>query len=76
MCSPICVQRSVTDDYGRALKTDHLGAVGLDVYEGESAYFYSDSSTKIIHDDKFARLISFYNVFIRFVVSSIPVTAG
>jgi len=47
-----------------ALKCGHLGAVGLDVYEGESAYFFADSSSKIIYDDNFARLLSFYNVFI------------
>ncbi|KAF8236135.1 D-lactate dehydrogenase [Tricholoma matsutake] len=40
------------------------GAVGLDVYEGESEYFFADSSSKIIHDDNFARLLTFYNVFI------------
>ncbi|KAG0642847.1 hypothetical protein HOY80DRAFT_1014290 [Tuber brumale] len=47
-----------------ALKSGHLGAVGLDVYEKESAYFFADSSAKIIYDDNFARLLSFYNVFI------------
>ncbi|KAI5842534.1 D-lactate dehydrogenase [Morchella snyderi] len=47
-----------------ALKTGHLGAVGLDVYEGESAYFFVDGSSKIIYDDNFARLLSFYNVFV------------
>ncbi|KAF6757519.1 D-lactate dehydrogenase [Ephemerocybe angulata] len=47
----------------RALKTGHISAVGLDVYERESSYFFADSSTKVIHDDTFARLLSFYNVF-------------
>ncbi|CAZ83691.1 unnamed protein product [Tuber melanosporum] len=47
-----------------ALKSGHLGAVGLDVYEKESAYFFADSSAKIIYDDNFARLLSFYNVFV------------
>lgn len=46
------------------MKTGHIGAVGLDVYEGESEYFFQDSSNKIIHDDDLSRLISFYNVFI------------
>ncbi|KAL0638073.1 hypothetical protein Q9L58_002850 [Maublancomyces gigas] len=46
-----------------ALKSGHLGAVGLDVYEKESAYFFADGSSKIIYDDNFARLLSFYNVF-------------
>ncbi|RPA99237.1 hypothetical protein L873DRAFT_1807147 [Choiromyces venosus 120613-1] len=48
----------------KALKSGHLGAVGLDVYEKESAYFFVDSSAKIIYDDNFARLLSFYNVFV------------
>ena len=39
----------------------------MDVYEGESAYFFSDSSAKIIQDDNIARLMTFYNVFIRWV---------
>lgn len=56
-------QRSLL--YGRALKTGHLGAVGLDVYEKESEHFFHDASGKIMHDDIFARLLSFYNVFVR-----------
>ncbi|KJA25363.1 hypothetical protein HYPSUDRAFT_134975 [Hypholoma sublateritium FD-334 SS-4] len=47
----------------RALKSGHVSAVGLDVYERESGYFFADSSTKVIADDSFARLLSFYNVF-------------
>ncbi|KAF9530573.1 D-isomer specific 2-hydroxyacid dehydrogenase [Crepidotus variabilis] len=47
----------------RALKSGHLKAVGLDVYEKESNYFFADSSAKVISDDTFARLLSFYNVF-------------
>jgi len=47
-----------------ALKTGHIGAVGLDVYEKEQEYFFDDSSSKIIYDDNLSRLISFYNVFI------------
>jgi len=50
----------------RALKTGHLGAVALDVYEGEASYFFADSSSKIIQDDNIARLLTFYNVFIRY----------
>lgn len=46
-----------------ALKSGHVGAVGLDVYERESGYFFADSSAKVIADDTFARLLSFYNVF-------------
>jgi len=47
----------------RALKSGHIAAVGMDVYERESLYFFADSSEKVIHDDVFARLLSFYNVF-------------
>lgn len=36
------------------------------VYEGEAEYFFRDSSSKIIQDDDLSRLISFYNVFIRY----------
>ncbi|KAG6878154.1 hypothetical protein C0993_011572 [Termitomyces sp. T159_Od127] len=53
-----------------ALKSGHIGAVGLDVYEREAEYFFADSSAKIIHDDVFARLLSFYNVFMTFVICS------
>ncbi|TFK32060.1 hypothetical protein BDQ12DRAFT_529840 [Crucibulum laeve] len=47
----------------RALKSGHVSAVGLDVFEREQAYFFADSSSKVIHDDSFARLLTFYNVF-------------
>ncbi|KAJ3528293.1 hypothetical protein NMY22_g9469 [Coprinellus aureogranulatus] len=47
----------------RGLKSGHIAAVGLDVYERESSYFFADSSAKVIDDDTFARLLSFYNVF-------------
>ena len=46
-----------------ALKSGHVSAVGLDVYERESNYFFADSSAKVIADDSFARLLTFYNVF-------------
>lgn len=49
--------------YCSGLKTAHISAVGLDVYERESSYFFADSSAKVIDDDTFARLLSFYNVF-------------
>jgi hypothetical protein len=37
------------------------------VYERESHYFFADSSAKVISDDSFARLLTFYNVFITLV---------
>lgn len=46
------------------LKLDHIGALGMDVYEGEKEYFFRDRSRGIIHDDELSRLMSFYNVVI------------
>lgn len=46
------------------LKSGHIGAVGLDVYEHEEEYFFRDGSGTIMHDDVFSRLLSFYNVFV------------
>jgi hypothetical protein len=40
------------------------------VYEGESEYFFHDSRYKIMQDDDLARLISFYNVFVRYEIPS------
>lgn len=48
----------------RALKTRHLGAVGLDVYEEEGDLFFRDLSGQIMQDDVFARLSSFPNVIV------------
>lgn len=46
------------------LKTGHLGYLGLDVYEEESALFFEDESEQILQDDVFARLQTFPNVLI------------
>lgn len=46
------------------LKSGKIGYVGLDVYEEEENLFFEDLSGKIIHDDVFARLLSFPNVLI------------
>ncbi|KAB5592379.1 D-lactate dehydrogenase [Ceratobasidium theobromae] len=53
-----------TADLIQGLKSGHIGAVGMDVYERESKYFFRDSSNKIIQDDQLSRLVSFHNVFI------------
>ncbi|QRW05454.1 histidine phosphatase family containing protein [Ceratobasidium sp. AG-Ba] len=53
-----------TADLIQGLKSGHIGAVGMDVYERESHYFFRDSSNKIIQDDQLSRLVSFHNVFI------------
>jgi len=47
-----------------ALKTERLGALGLDVYEEEAELFFEDLSGQIIQDDIFARLLTFPNVLI------------
>jgi D-lactate dehydrogenase len=48
----------------RALKSGHLGSLGLDVYEEEGDLFYRDMSAEVIHDDVFARLLTFPNVVV------------
>ena len=48
----------------QALKSRHLGALAIDVYEQESELFFRDHSADIIDDDQFARLASFPNVLI------------
>ncbi|KAF1777227.1 D-isomer specific 2-hydroxyacid dehydrogenase, NAD-binding domain conserved site [Phytophthora cactorum] len=40
------------------LKSGKIGAVGLDVFEGEGDYFYSDRSGAIIADETLARLFT------------------
>ena len=47
-----------------ALKHGHIGGIGMDVYEEESKYFFSDWSTDIMTDDVLARLLTFPNVII------------
>jgi D-lactate dehydrogenase len=48
----------------KGLKHKKIGAVGLDVFEGEGSYFYSDHSGDLIPDDTLARLFTFSNVII------------
>lgn len=47
-----------------ALKAEHIGYVGLDVYEEEADLFFEDLSAQIIKDDAFMRLLTFPNVLI------------
>jgi D-lactate dehydrogenase len=47
-----------------ALKTGHLGSLGLDVYEEEADLFFRDLSDQVLHDDVFARLLTFPNVIV------------
>lgn len=47
-----------------ALKDGRVGYLGLDVYEEEGDLFFEDHSGEVIHDDVFARLLTFPNVII------------
>jgi D-lactate dehydrogenase len=47
-----------------ALKTRHLGALAIDVYEQEAELFFHDRSADIITDDVFQRLMTFPNVLV------------
>lgn len=47
-----------------ALKTNHIGYLGLDVYEEEGDLFFEDLSDQVLQDDTFARLQTFPNVII------------
>ena len=47
-----------------AIKSRHVGAACLDVYEEESDFFFEDFSGHIIEDDILARLISMPNVIV------------
>lgn len=46
------------------LKSGHIGAACLDVYEEEAEVFYEDNSTNIIQDDRLVRLIAMPNVIV------------
>lgn len=46
------------------LKSGRIGSLALDVYEEEAELFFEDRSGEIIHDDVFARLLSFPNVLV------------
>ncbi len=52
--------RAVVD----GLKSRHVGHLGIDVYEEEGDLFFEDLSDTIIHDDVFARLLTFPNVIV------------
>lgn len=47
-----------------ALKSGVIGALGLDVYEQESEFFFQDFSELLIQDEQLSQLISFPNVLI------------
>lgn len=47
-----------------SLKSGHLGAAGLDVYEEEEGIFFQDLSDQVLQDDVLARLLTFPNVLV------------
>lgn len=47
-----------------SLKSGHIGAAGLDVYEEEESVFFQDHSGEVLKDDILARLLTFPNVLI------------
>lgn len=47
-----------------ALKSGALGSLGIDVYEEEADLFFRDLSAEVLHDDVFARLLTFPNVVV------------
>ena len=47
-----------------ALDSGKLGALGLDVYEGEAALFFRDLSEQVLADETFRRLLAFPNVIV------------
>lgn len=46
------------------LKSGHISAAGLDVYEEEENYFFKDLSNQILNDDTLIRLMTFPNVIL------------
>lgn len=46
------------------LKSGHISAAGLDVYDEEESIFFQDLSDEILHDDILARLLTFQNTII------------
>jgi D-lactate dehydrogenase len=48
----------------KSLKSGKIGYLGLDVYEEEGDIFFEDLSNEVLHDDIFARLLTFPNVLI------------
>lgn len=53
-----------TPALSEALKSGHLGYLGLDVYEEEAQLFFEDRSDQPLQDDVLARLLTYPNVII------------
>lgn len=48
----------------RALKSEKIANLAIDVYEEEEDIFFEDQSAKVLQDDIFARLLTFPNVLV------------
>lgn len=46
------------------LKSQQIGALGLDVYEQEDSLFFHDRSNDVLQDDIFSRFLTFPNVIV------------
>jgi len=46
------------------LKSGRIGGLGMDVYENEQSYFFSDCSDQVISDDVLTSLLTFPNVVV------------
>jgi D-lactate dehydrogenase len=53
-----------TEDAIQALRSKHLGYLGIDVYAEEEKLFFKDLSEHIIEDEKIMQLMTFPNVLI------------
>jgi D-lactate dehydrogenase len=53
-----------TKDVIDALKSQHIGYLGIDVYEEEAGLFFEDHSEDVVQDDLIARLLTFRNVIV------------
>ncbi len=53
-----------TKDVIDALKSQHIGYLGIDVYEEEAGLFFEDHSEDIVQDDLISRLLTFRNVIV------------
>ena len=65
-CTVLSIGASIVDTRAviTGLKSGQIGALALDVYEEEADLFFEDLSQTVIHDDVFARLLTFPNVLI------------